>query len=92
MLNDRLEFKEKAKVYYSKARRLEELVYIRDSGALVMVSDLRVSVSLVLAGLAAKGKTTISRIYHLERGYENLDKKLIGLGAKICKESINYIA
>jgi len=62
------------------------------SGAPVMASDLRASASLVLAGLAAKGKTSISRIYHLERGYENLDKKLIGLGAKIWKESINYIA
>ena len=56
------------------------------SGAPVMASDLRASASLVLAGLAAKGKTSISRVYHLERGYENLDKKLIGLGAKIWKE------
>jgi len=56
------------------------------SGAPVMASDLRASASLVLAGLAARGKTSISRIYHLERGYENLDKKLIKLGAKIWKE------
>ena len=56
------------------------------SGAPVMASDLRASASLVLAGIAAKGKTSISRIYHLERGYENLDKKLIKLGAKIWKE------
>jgi len=56
------------------------------SGAPVMASDLRASASLVLAGLAAKGKTSISRIYHLERGYENLDKKLSKLDAKIWKE------
>ncbi|MEI8349861.1 MAG: UDP-N-acetylglucosamine 1-carboxyvinyltransferase [Candidatus Omnitrophota bacterium] len=56
------------------------------SGAPVMASDLRASASLVLAGLAARGKTSISRIYHLERGYENLDKKMIKLGAKIWKE------
>ena len=56
------------------------------SGAPVMASDLRASASLVLAGLAAKGKTSISRVYHLERGYDNLDKKLIGVGAKIWKE------
>lgn len=58
----------------------------RLSGAPVMASDLRASASLVLAGLVATGKTTISRIYHLERGYENLDKKLQSLGAKIWRE------
>jgi UDP-N-acetylglucosamine 1-carboxyvinyltransferase len=41
---------------------------------------------LVLAGLAARGKTSISRIYHLERGYENIEKKLINLGAKVWRE------
>jgi len=56
------------------------------SGAPVMASDLRASASLVLAGLVAKGITQISRIYHLERGYENMDKKLEGLGAKIWRE------
>ncbi len=56
------------------------------SGAPVMASDLRASASLVLAGLAARGKTSISRIYHLERGYENLDKKLEALGARIWRE------
>lgn len=56
------------------------------SGAPVMASDLRASACLVLAGLAAKGKTSISRIYHLERGYENVEEKLRNLGAKIGRE------
>jgi UDP-N-acetylglucosamine 1-carboxyvinyltransferase len=56
------------------------------SGAPVMASDLRASACLVLAGLAAKGKTSISRIYHLERGYENIEEKLEKLGAKIWRE------
>ncbi|MFA5088501.1 MAG: UDP-N-acetylglucosamine 1-carboxyvinyltransferase, partial [Candidatus Omnitrophota bacterium] len=55
-------------------------------GAPVMASDLRASAALVLAGLAAKGKTEIHRIYHLERGYENMDEKLRGLGATIYRE------
>lgn len=53
------------------------------SGAPVMASDLRASAALVLAGLIAKGKTEISRIYHLDRGYESLEKKLRKLGAEI---------
>jgi UDP-N-acetylglucosamine 1-carboxyvinyltransferase len=53
------------------------------SGAPVMATDLRASASLVLAGLAAEGKTEISRVYHLDRGYEGLDRKLAQLGAKI---------
>lgn len=56
------------------------------SGALVMASDLRASAALVLAGLRAKGQTEISRVYHLDRGYETIDKKLIKLGAKIWRE------
>jgi len=56
------------------------------SGAPVMASDLRASACLVLAGLAAKGKTSVSRIYHLERGYENIEEKLEKLGAKIWRE------
>ena len=56
------------------------------SGAPVMASDLRASASLVLAGLVAKGITSVSRIYHLERGYENLESKLQKLGAKIWRE------
>jgi len=56
------------------------------SGAPVMASDLRASASLVLAGLVAKGKTSISRIYHLERGYEGIEAKLEKLGAKIWRE------
>ena len=56
------------------------------SGAPVMASDLRASACLVLAGLVARGRTSISRIYHLERGYENLEEKLQRLGAKIWRE------
>jgi len=56
------------------------------SGAPVMASDLRASACLVLAGLAARGKTSISRIYHLERGYENIEQKLVNLGAKVWRE------
>ncbi len=55
-------------------------------GAKVMASDLRASACLILAGLVAKGITSVSRIYHLERGYENLDEKLNSLGARICRE------
>jgi len=53
------------------------------SGAPVMASDLRASVALVLAGLAANGKTEVSRVYHLDRGYEHVEKKLSMLGAHI---------
>ncbi|MGH8086296.1 MAG: UDP-N-acetylglucosamine 1-carboxyvinyltransferase [Lysobacter sp.] len=53
------------------------------SGAPVMATDLRASASLILAGLIAQGETTIDRIYHLDRGYENIEEKLSGLGAKI---------
>jgi len=52
-------------------------------GAELMATDLRASVSLVLAGLAAKGKTVINRIYHLDRGYEQIEKKLSLCGASI---------
>ena len=53
------------------------------SGAPVMASDLRASAALVLAGLAARGSTQVNRIYHLDRGYEKIDQKLRGLGARI---------
>lgn len=56
------------------------------SGAPTMASDLRASASLVVAGIAAQGKTQISRVYHLDRGYEKLDKKLGAVGAKIWRE------
>jgi len=52
-------------------------------GAELMATDLRASVCLVLAGLVSKEKTTINRIYHLDRGYENIEKKLTNCGAKI---------
>ena len=53
------------------------------SGATVMATDLRASACLVLAGLIASGSTTIRRIYHLDRGYEHIEKKLCTVGAKI---------
>ncbi|MBT0585431.1 UDP-N-acetylglucosamine 1-carboxyvinyltransferase [Alteromonas oceanisediminis] len=55
-------------------------------GAPVMATDLRASASLVIAGLLAKGETTVNRIYHLDRGYESIEKKLSGLGAIIQRE------
>jgi UDP-N-acetylglucosamine 1-carboxyvinyltransferase len=53
------------------------------SGAPVMASDLRASAALVLAGLVAEGTTEVSRVYHIDRGYELIDEKLAGLGAEI---------
>jgi UDP-N-acetylglucosamine 1-carboxyvinyltransferase len=53
------------------------------SGAEVMATDLRASASLVLAGLVAEGETKVNRIYHLDRGYEQLEQKLASLGADI---------
>jgi UDP-N-acetylglucosamine 1-carboxyvinyltransferase len=55
-------------------------------GAPVMASDLRASASLVLAGLAAKGETEVRRIYHLDRGYERMERKLSAVGAKVRRE------
>jgi len=56
------------------------------TGAPVMATDLRASASLILAGLAAENTTEVSRIYHLDRGYEKIEKKLSALGAKIWRE------
>jgi UDP-N-acetylglucosamine 1-carboxyvinyltransferase len=58
----------------------------RYSGAPVMASDLRASAALVLAGIAAHGRTVVSRIYHLDRGYEKLEAKLGALGARIVRK------
>jgi UDP-N-acetylglucosamine 1-carboxyvinyltransferase len=55
------------------------------SGASVMATDLRASASLVIAGLMANGKTTINRVYHIDRGYDFLPAKLEACGAKISK-------
>jgi UDP-N-acetylglucosamine 1-carboxyvinyltransferase len=57
----------------------------RLSGAPVMASDLRASACLILAGLAAEGETRVGRVYHLDRGYEQLDRKLTGIGAQISR-------
>jgi UDP-N-acetylglucosamine 1-carboxyvinyltransferase len=56
---------------------------IKFEGAELMATDLRASVSLILAALTSKGKSVINRIYHLDRGYENIEKKLKRVGAKI---------
>jgi UDP-N-acetylglucosamine 1-carboxyvinyltransferase len=53
------------------------------SGAPVMASDLRASAALVIAGLAAKGTTQVNRVYHLDRGYDDMDGKLRKLGARV---------
>ncbi|GAB4483931.1 MAG: UDP-N-acetylglucosamine 1-carboxyvinyltransferase [Thermodesulfovibrionales bacterium] len=58
----------------------------RLKGAPVMATDLRASASLIVAALAAEGKTTIRRIYHLDRGYERIEQKLVSLGAEIRRE------
>jgi UDP-N-acetylglucosamine 1-carboxyvinyltransferase len=58
----------------------------RYQGAPVMATDLRASASLVLAGLAASGTTEVSRVYHLDRGYEGMEAKLAALGARIRRE------
>jgi UDP-N-acetylglucosamine 1-carboxyvinyltransferase len=56
-------------------------------GAPVMATDLRASVCLILAGLVAEGETVVSRVYHLDRGYEDLARKLVRCGADIERES-----
>ena len=53
------------------------------SGATVMATDLRASASLVIAALVAEGETTVERIYHLDRGYDQMEEKLQALGADI---------
>ena len=57
-------------------------------GAPVMASDLRASAGLVLAGLAARGTTTVNRVYHLDRGYEKMDQVLQSLGADIQRVNV----
>jgi UDP-N-acetylglucosamine 1-carboxyvinyltransferase len=63
-------------------RGVRELV-----GAPVMSTDIRASASLIIAGLVAKGETTVSRIYHIDRGYERIEEKFQALGAKIHREN-----
>lgn len=60
------------------------------SGAEVMATDLRASISLVLAGCIANGETIVDRIYHIDRGYENIEAKLQGLGARIERFSVPF--
>jgi UDP-N-acetylglucosamine 1-carboxyvinyltransferase len=59
-------------------------------GAPVMATDLRASVSLVIAGLAAEGDTVVNRIYHLDRGFERLEDKLSACGADIRAGKRNF--
>ncbi len=59
----------------------------RLSGARVMATDLRASASLVIAGLVAEGETVVDRIYHLDRGYDQMEEKLRALGADITRVS-----
>lgn len=63
----------------------------RLAGASVMATDLRASAGLVIAGLIAEGATTIDRIYHLDRGYERIEEKLSGLGARIHREGASRV-
>lgn len=63
---------------YAMVRGVDRL-----QGAPVMASDLRASASLIIAGLIAEGKTTINRVYHIDRGYETIEKKLADIGADI---------
>jgi UDP-N-acetylglucosamine 1-carboxyvinyltransferase len=60
------------------------------SGAPVMATDLRASASLILAGLAAQGETVVHRVYHLDRGYEQIEKKLSAVGARIRRRKEEY--
>jgi UDP-N-acetylglucosamine 1-carboxyvinyltransferase len=60
---------------------------IQLSGAQVIASDLRASASLVLGGLAARGETIVDRAYHIDRGYESIEAKLAGAGARIRRVS-----
>ena len=57
------------------------------TGASVMASDLRASACLVLAGLVARGETTVERVYHIDRGYEGIETKLAAVGARIARLS-----
>jgi UDP-N-acetylglucosamine 1-carboxyvinyltransferase len=62
----------------ARVRGVEQLY-----GAPVMATDLRASVSLVVAGLAARGETVVNRVYHLDRGFERLEEKLSACGAEV---------
>jgi len=57
------------------------------TGAEVTATDLRAGAALILAGLASEGNTEIRDIYHIERGYENIDEKFTGIGAEISKQT-----
>lgn len=84
-------------IHVSELNRMGALIHLegasaivrgikRLSGAPVMASDLRASAALVLAGLAAEGRTEVSRVYHLDRGYERIEEKMGKLGARIWRE------
>ena len=67
----------------AKINETDALRSVAINSAELMATDLRASVSLILAALSTKGKSIINRIYHLDRGYENIEKKLKKVGAKI---------
>ena len=76
------------RAYLRNGRMKIEIAVVRGkrgglSGAQVMATDLRASASLVLAGLVADGETVVDRIYHVDRGYQNIEDKFAGLGAQI---------
>jgi UDP-N-acetylglucosamine 1-carboxyvinyltransferase len=71
-----------ARIYLEGEKAIIEGVE-RLKGAPVMATDLRASVSLVIAGLAAEGETIVNRVYHLDRGFERLEEKLARCGAAI---------
>ena len=72
-----------ARISVSTARPRPSTASTRLRGAPVMATDLRASVSLVIAGLAAEGETMVNRVYHLDRGFERLEDKLSACGASI---------
>ena len=80
-------FAEWARTSISTAARRSSTGSRRLTGASVMATDLRASMSLVLAGLAAEGETEVLRVYHLDRGYERLEEKLSAVGATIERRS-----
>ncbi|MEL1223469.1 MAG: UDP-N-acetylglucosamine 1-carboxyvinyltransferase, partial [Candidatus Neomarinimicrobiota bacterium] len=65
-------------------RGVKELV-----GAPVMSTDIRASAALIIAALAAKGQTEVSRVYHIDRGYERIEEKFRNLGAEISRENFH---
>ena len=79
-----------ARIFGSKAGRRSSPGNRNLTGAQVIASDLRASASLVLAALAAKGETVVDRVYHIDRGYENIEGKLSRVGARVKRIDDNH--